>query len=216
MSAAVKKKTEVVSASVDQGEVFKQLALIKKEIESVQDGFDTVPAQLVTVQDYGNACALLIGIVERRKYADEQRDAFMEDVRKMIDRVNGWFDPVLKPANELEATLRTSVEEFALRLHEEAMGLRRAAARVKGDKRRSELLTEADNTKPPKIGGISIRTKPVVQITDDKRLPEALTMRVPNVKAIQAELEAGRDVPGALLVVTKGVTVTPKNAQKDE
>ncbi len=208
------KKTEVVTAKVDQAEVFKQLAIIKKEIDAVQAV--EVPELLETPEQYKDACSLLIGVVERRKYAEAEREGFMEDVQKMIERVNGWFDPVLKPLDELEANLRNSVTAYALALHEEAMGFRRAAARVKDEKRCRALIKQADEAVPPKVPGIAITTKPKVQITDESSIPDKFTKRVPDLKLIQAELEAGRAVTGAILDTTKGVTVTPKNAKKDE
>lgn len=211
------KKESTLTASVDQTKALSIVKAIEKEATELAEGVGAPDVQMIeTDHEYTVAGDVLIGIVERRKYVEEQREGFLEDVRKMIARVESWFTPVLDTIGKAESYYRSQLEGFIKAKDAEAEALRQTAALSKTDKRAAELLEQANAIAPPKVPGIAIRRPTKVVVTDAKKLPKKFFVLAVDTKKLAVALEAGEKIPGAQLVVNVGLTVTPKNAKKDE
>lgn len=208
------KKQEVLSTTVDQAVVLGQVKTIEKDVKAIQKRIAAVE-KIEDEEDYATACGVLLEIVEKRKYVEEQREGFMEDVRKLVERVESWFKPALADIDKAETFFRDALEAYAVTLAAKAKGLRATAARLpeRDWARVQELRDEADALVPPKFPGISITTKVKLVIDDEKKIPDKYTKRVPDAKLIQAELERGVDIAGCRLEEDKSVRVTPKHAK---
>lgn len=211
------KQEEVLSASVNQAAALARVNDIEKEIVTLVQHVGSDVA-LQDDEDYRVACDLLIGVVVKRKWVEEQKDGFMEDVRRLVARVDGWFAKPLERLDAAEAAFRKAVQDYALTLEARAQGLRAAAAHLpaRDEKKALSMLDEANGAHPPKVAGISLTTKVKVEIIAEKNIPDQYWKRVVDVKAVEAAIERGENVPGARAVVTKSVRVTPKHAKGEE
>lgn len=217
MVVAKKKEAEPLIASVDQTKAMAVVKAIEKEAEQIVGEFDKdKPVALSTPESYTFAGDVLIGIVERRKYVEEQREGFLEDVRKMVARVESWFTPVLETIGKAEEHYRKQMENYVRGLDVEAESLRKTAALTKDEDRAVQLLEQAKECAPPKVPGIGIRRPTRVIVIDEKKIPKKFFKTVVDAKKLAAALASGEKVAGAQLVVDVGLTVTPKNAKKDE
>lgn len=221
MAATAKKKqaggvADILTASVDQSLARSRVKEIEKEIEQVQKLYASdVPTKLRTDEEYKNAAELLIGICERKTFVTEQKAEFMEKVNELVALVSSWFVKPLKDLELIEDNLRISVTAYAMEYHAKQIGLRRAAARTKDETRCEELLRDARDCAPPKVAGIALTTKPQLEILDEKKIPDRFFVKVIDEKALASALENGEEIPGAKLLVTKSVRVTPKHAKKE-
>lgn len=212
MSKAAKKETPL-SLVVDQPAVLREVHNIEKEVSLIVKKLKGMKPELADDEDYQAACNVLLDVVERRKYIDEQRDGFLQEARALIARVESWFAQSYVDIEQSEEFFRGAIKGYALKLQAEADGLRRAADLLpkKQEERREELLVQANAIAPPKVGGISITTKPAVEIIDAKNIPAEFLKSVPDIAKITAALSLGQKVTGAKLIVNKTVAVTPKN-----
>lgn len=216
-TTALKTKTEALTASVDQGAVLARVKEIEKDLHGVLEiiEIDTANEAIIAdAADYTAVATNLIDVVRKRKYVDEQLDLFMEDVRKLEARVLGWFEKSRGDVARAESFFRSAMEAYALKLDNHATSLREAAARVDNEDKAAELHEEALACIPPKIPGISIRTKGRVVITSEEKLPKDCWKKVVDTKEVEARLMRGERVPGALVQIEKAVTVTTKNAKE--
>jgi len=206
------KQPEVMLAKIDQGNVLKRVQECERDIDAI---VDTAPEVVVTDhEDYSVACSHLLQLVTKRKFFEAERDGFMEDVRKMIDRVNGWFTAPLAKAEHAEKMYRNAVAGYAELLDEQARALREKAKNAK-ESAAIALLERANDTAPPKVTGIALITKTRAVIVDEAKIPEEYFKLVLDMKAVEAALLRG-DVPGAVLSTEKSVRVTPPKQMNNE
>lgn len=216
MKTTEQKKQGPLTATVDPGVVLAKTKEIEREVQLVQKQLGELPSTLGDEEDYRAACALLLDVVEKRKWVDKERAGFMEDVERLRARVEGWFSNAYEQIDRVEAYFRDAVAAYALDLGARAQALREASAKLsaRDQKKARAMLVEADELEPPKVGGISISTKASLEIIDEKKIPERFTKRVVDGKLLIAALEAGEKVPGAKLVIAKSVRVTPAHAKR--
>jgi hypothetical protein len=210
-------KKETLTATVDPSVVLAKTKEIEHEVLTIQKQLGELPQKLGDEEDYKAACALLLDVVEKRKWVDKERDGFMEDVERLRARVEGWFARAYEQIAEVEAYFRGSVEAYALELGAKAHALREASAKLpaRDQKKAKALLAEADALDLPRVGGISMSTKAQLEIVDEKKIPDRFFKRVVDGKLLIAALESGEKVAGAKLSINKSVRVTPSHAKKD-
>ncbi len=213
MTSAKKENASPLSLVVDQRVVMREVDKIEKEVALIVKKLKGMSPDLADDEDYQAACNVLLDVVERRKYIDEQRDGFLQEIKALLARVESWFAQSYEDIEKSEDFFRGAIKSYALKLQAEADGLRRAADLLpkKQEARREELLTQANAIMPPKVGGISLVTRPTVEILDPKNIPDEFMKKVPDNAKILAALTLGQKVTGAKLVPNKTVTVNPKN-----
>lgn len=214
-ATAKKQKHEVAQATVDESAALARVKVIEGELAEIQERLGEEPMRLEDDDDYKVACGLLIATVIKRDAIAEEKEGFMEDVAKLVARVEGWFARPEGDAKTAEAYFRNAIAAYALDLDAKARALREAAAKVKSDKQAELLIAKANAIEPSKVGGISIVRKSKAEIVNEAKLPDWAWKRVPDIKAIEAKLDAGEDVPGAKLVPTVSVRCTPKFSKEE-
>lgn len=217
MASATKLRSEDLSATLDEGAALRKVKDIDKAIALVRkkagDGIS-----IEDEDDYRLACDLLISTIERRNWVREEKKAFMADVKKLVERVDGWFKPTLSRIDDLEKEIKEALAEWARQLHAKGVGYRRAAARLpaRDEEKAAELQRKADACEPEKYPGVSFKRSPQIAIVDEARIPERFFVRVLDRKLLEAELERGEEIPGARLEADWTISVTPKNARKED
>lgn len=218
MGAAKRAATLKMHAEIDQAEVTKQLAIVERELKEVVEKLDEdgEPMKVTDTDDYKVACALLIATVLKRDRIAEWKAGFMERVQALVDYVDESFAEPEAKAAEAEQYFRAALSEYALAQEEKAKALREAAAHLpeRDAKKAEKLLDDANECTPPKVPGISLLPKSKVEIVDEKKLPAACWKKVVDMKAVEAAFDRGEQVPGARLVHSVTVKVTPKNAKE--
>lgn len=211
---ATKKRDPELVAGVDQDAALARVREIEGDLAATREE----AGEEVSVsddEDYLVACALLLRVVEKRKYCEEERKAFRADVQKLLDRVDGWFERSLTDAAALEAQFRGAVADYAMRLSAKQHGLRVAASKLppKDEERAHAMMAEANDVKAPKVPGIAITPKARLVITNEKLVPAAYWKKVIDAKLLEAAIAGGQKVPGAHVDVEMSVRVTPAHAK---
>ncbi|MCC6809964.1 MAG: siphovirus Gp157 family protein [Deltaproteobacteria bacterium] len=214
-AAKKQKQQEIITATLDESAALARVKVIEGELAEIQERLGEEPMRLEDDEDYKVACGLLIATVIKRDAIAVEKEGFMEDVAKLVARVEGWFSRPEGDAKIAEGYFRDAISAYALDLDAKARALREAAAKVKSDKQAELLIAKANAIEPPKVSGISLTRKSKAEVVNEAKLPEWAWKRVPDIKAIEAKLDAGEDVPGAKLVPTVSVRCTPKHAKED-
>lgn len=207
---------KAITAKVDEG---KALAKVQEFEDEIDEVLKLVGPGLVVEDDegYAKACEALLDVKVRQQVMEAEHEAFLEDVRRLLDRVNGWFKPAREKYGKAEALFKGAVRDYALRLEAKAHGLRKAAAKLgpRDEARRQAYLEEADRIGLPKVPGISFQGKLAVEVYAPEKLPAEFLMSVPDEKKIRLAVERGEDVPGVRAKDERIVKVTPKHAGKE-
>lgn len=215
------KKTTTPEVSLqpfNEKEALAKVRVIEQNVALVVQTIGKEPMKLEDDEDFKVASIELIKVVMQREVVDEQLALFMQDVQKMIDRVNGWFAKPKADVAAAEAYFREAIREYALALDAQAHQLRLDAGKLpaKQSDEADAMLAEANELKPPKVPGIAITTKVKVEVLDEKKIPEQYWKRVVDTKALEAAADEGRKVPGVKFNIDKSVRVTPKHAKLGE
>lgn len=215
------KKTTTPEVSLqpfNEKEALAKVRVIEQNVGLVVKTISKEPMKIEDDDDFKVASTELIKVVMQRDIVDEQLALFMQDVQKMIDRVNGWFAKSKADVAEAEAYFRDAIRAYAKDLNNQAHQLRLDAGKLpaKQSDEADAMLVEANELKPPKVPGIALTAKVKVEILDEKKIPEKYWKRVVDKAALEAAADEGVKVPGVKFDTDFTVRVTPKHAKLGE
>ena len=136
-------KAKMITTQVDEALALKRVKGFDEEIEEV---LALVPkgGKLVLNDEgaYLGACDILLDVKVRQKALAEERDGFMAEVKKLVDRVNGWFKAPIEKHARAEEVYKDAIRAYCLHVEAQAQGLRQAAGKLpeKDEEKREELL----------------------------------------------------------------------------
>ena len=210
------KKTTI---ELDETKALKQVKHFEEEIDEVLAIIEPAEGKsavnLTTDAGYASACDALIMVKERQKILEAEHEGFMVDVKKLVDRVNGWFKGPREKHAKAEAIYKELVRGYNLRLEAQATALRETASKSKDEARAIELYSQADDLAAPKVPGISFSSKRKIEVFDFAKLPKEYKKLVADEKVIALAVERNEKVPGVRVQDIRTVIVTPARAAKE-
>lgn len=198
-------------AEVDESAALKRVQHFEKEIDEVLALGDG-PLILAGDEDYVRACNLLVDVKARQKVLAEEHRGFLTEVKKLVDRVNGWFKPAIEKHARAEARYKDAIRDYNVALESRVTGLKQAAKRTKNVDERDRLLFEADSISAPKVPGISFTPRIEIEVFDFEALPRGYKLLVADEASIANDVRNGEKIPGVRWKDARSVTVNTKNA----